>query len=183
MNKNKDKKKSKNSPKEESKKEEIQKRIQNKENNKKTNTTSENKNKRKQDDPKKKKGEEDPKKRSEEEEALDEQRKFFKEGHVVSRKSFEMRNKQIHRIKNFKNNDELSIKRLAFQRLVKDIITDYSPNETYRMTPQALQALHVATEDYLVVLFEDSYLCALHAKRVTLQKKDITLARRIRGEF
>ena len=46
----------------------------------------------------------------------------------------------------------------------------------------ALQALHTATEAYLVTLMEDSNLLALHAKRVTLLPKDIQLCRRIRGE-
>ena len=35
---------------------------------------------------------------------------------------------------------------------------------------------------YLVGLFEDTNLCAIHAKRVTIMPKDIQLARRIRGE-
>jgi len=39
-----------------------------------------------------------------------------------------------------------------------------------------------ASEAYLVALFEDTNLCAIHAKRVTIMPKDIQLARRIRGE-
>ena len=39
-----------------------------------------------------------------------------------------------------------------------------------------------AAEAYLVGLFEDTNLCALHAKRVTILPKDLQLARRIRGE-
>ena len=39
-----------------------------------------------------------------------------------------------------------------------------------------------AAEAYLVGLFEDTNLCAIHAKRVTIMPKDIQLARRIRGE-
>jgi histone H3/H4 len=39
-----------------------------------------------------------------------------------------------------------------------------------------------ASEAYLVGLFEDTNLCAIHAKRVTIMPKDIQLARRIRGE-
>ena len=123
------------------------------------------------------------KKNSEEEEALIEKGKFLNKGHVISRKSFEMRNKPFHRIKNQKNTDELSIRKLPFQRIVRDIVSNYSTDEPFRFTPQALQALHVASEDYLVGLFEDSYLCALHAKRVTLMRKDMNLARRIRGDY
>jgi histone H3 len=43
-------------------------------------------------------------------------------------------------------------------------------------------ALQDASEAYFVGLFEDTNLCAIHAKRVTIMPKDIQLARRIRGE-
>jgi histone H3 len=43
-------------------------------------------------------------------------------------------------------------------------------------------ALQEAAEQYLVGLFEDSNLCAIHAKRVTIMAKDIQLARRLRRE-
>ena len=46
----------------------------------------------------------------------------------------------------------------------------------------AVLALQTASESYLVGLFEDAKLCAIHAHRVTVMKKDIDLARRIRGE-
>jgi histone H3/H4 len=123
------------------------------------------------------------KNKDEEQEAEIEKENFLKKGHTVSRKSFEMRNKPFQRIKNKKNLEELSIRKMPFQRLVRDIVFDYSPQEPFRFTPQALLALHVASEDYLVGLFEDSYLCALHAKRVTLMRKDMNLARRIRGDY
>ena len=51
-----------------------------------------------------------------------------------------------------------------------------------RFQSQALQALQEATEAYLVGLFEDTNLCAIHAKRSTVMKKDMELARRIRGD-
>ena len=51
-----------------------------------------------------------------------------------------------------------------------------------RFQSAAIMALQEATEAYMVTLFEDSLLCTIHAKRVTLMPKDMTLARRIRGE-
>ena len=51
-----------------------------------------------------------------------------------------------------------------------------------RLQSTAVLALQEASEAYLVCLFEDANLCAIHAKRVTLMPKDIQLARRIRGE-
>lgn len=123
------------------------------------------------------------KQKTEQKEAEEEKKNFLKKGHTVSRKSFELRNKPFQRIKDKKNVDELCIRKLPFQRLVREIVMNYSYEEPFRFTPHALQALHVASEDYLIALFEDSYLCALHAKRVTLMKKDMTLARRIRGDY
>ena len=51
-----------------------------------------------------------------------------------------------------------------------------------RFQSQAVLALQEASEAYMVGLFEDTNLCAIHAKRVTIMPKDIQLARRIRGE-
>ena len=77
--------------------------------------------------------------------------------------------------------DRLEISKKAFTKLVSDITETLFPEEGYRFSLRGISALHVASEDYLVGLFEDSYLCALHAKRVTLMKKDMTLALRLRG--
>lgn len=130
------------------------------------------------------KGNDKSKKEKEEMEAKEEKKNFIKKGHVVSRKSYEMRKKPVKRIieKQHKK-DPFEIKKLALQRLVKEIVFEYSPLVEYRFSLQAFNALHVASEDYLIALFEDSYLCALHAKRVTLQLKDMRLSRRIRGEY
>ena len=70
--------------------------------------------------------------------------------------------------------------KLPFQRLVREIAQEYK-NEL-RFQSSAILALQEATEAYLVSLFEDTNLCAIHAKRVTIMPKDIQLARRIRGE-
>ena len=72
------------------------------------------------------------------------------------------------------------IRKLPFQRLVREITV--SMNKDVRFQSSALMAIQEASEAYLVGLFEDTNLCALHAKRVTIMPKDIMLARRIRGE-
>ncbi len=79
--------------------------------------------------------------------------------------------------------NKLEIPKKAFARVVSDILLTMYPNNNYKVSLRGMFALHSATEDYLIGLFEDSYLCALHAKRVTLMKKDMTLARRLRGDF
>ena len=51
-----------------------------------------------------------------------------------------------------------------------------------RWTVGAVDALHEASEDYLITLLEDANLLAIHAKCITLQPRDIQLARRIWGD-
>ena len=79
--------------------------------------------------------------------------------------------------------NNLEIPKKAFARVVSDIIETMYPGHGYKFSLRGIAALHIAAEDYLIGLFEDSYLCALHAKRVTLMQKDMTLARRLRGDF
>ena len=86
----------------------------------------------------------------------------------------------LREIRRYQKSTELLIRRLPFQRLVREIAQDYKTD--LRFQASAILALQEATEAYLVSLFEDSNLCAIHAKRVTIMPKDIQLARRIRGE-
>ena len=72
------------------------------------------------------------------------------------------------------------IRKLPFQHLVREIAQDIKND--LRFQPTAISALQEAAEAYLVSLFEDTNLCAIHARRVTIMPKDIQLARRIRGE-
>ena len=55
--------------------------------------------------------------------------------------------------------------------------------DTLRWQSQAVMALQEAAEAFLVHLFEDTNLCAIHAKRVTIMQKDIQLARRLRQSW
>jgi histone H3 len=86
----------------------------------------------------------------------------------------------IREIRKYQKNTELLIKKLPFQRLVRELAQEYMTD--IRFHSNAILALQEASEAYLVDLFEDANLCCLHAKRVTLSVKDIQLARRIRGE-
>ena len=89
-------------------------------------------------------------------------------------------------IRKYQKGTDLLIKKLPFQHLVREIVLDQLPpgwkHGAVRFQSQAIMALQEAAEVYLVGLFEDSNLCAIHAKRVTIMPKDIQLARRIRGE-
>ena len=127
----------------------------------------------------------------------------------------------LREIRRYQKSTDLLIRKLPFQRLVREIAQDFKNDlsATHRHhTPRytaateqsshrlcahplsavsrvlaaaavvsrfqgtAISALQEASESYLVSLFEDTNLCAIHAKRVTIMPKDIQLARRIRGE-
>ncbi|XP_070600119.1 histone H3-like centromeric protein A [Erythrolamprus reginae] len=64
---------------------------------------------------------------------------------------------------------------------VREICLEYTRGVDMMWQAMALLALQEACEVFLVHLMEDSYMCTLHAKRVTLHPRDIQLARRIRG--
>jgi histone H3 len=86
----------------------------------------------------------------------------------------------LREIRKYQKSTELLIRKLPFQRLVREIAREFHCD--LRFQSVALMALQEAAEAYLVGLFEDTNLCAIHAKRVTIQVKDMQLARRIRGE-
>ena len=86
----------------------------------------------------------------------------------------------LREIRRYQKSTDLLIRKLPFQRLVRQIAKQF--NKELRFQSTAILALQEAAEGYLVGLFEDSQLCALHAKRVTIRVCDIKLARRIRGE-
>lgn len=86
----------------------------------------------------------------------------------------------LREIRKYQRSTELLIRKLPFQRLVREIAQDFKCDLRFQST--AILALQEASEAYLVGLFEDTNLCAAHAKRVTIMPKDIQLARRIRGE-
>jgi histone H3/H4 len=87
----------------------------------------------------------------------------------------------IMEIRKFQRSTELLLRRLPFARLVREICERLFGSSAFRWQASALEALQTAAEDYLVHLFEDSNLCAIHARRVTIMPRDIALARRIRG--
>ena len=86
----------------------------------------------------------------------------------------------LREIRKYQKSTELLIRKLPFQRLVRELAQDFITD--LRFSSSAVLALQEASEAYLVGLFEDTNLCALHSKRVTIMPKDIQLARRIRGE-
>ena len=86
----------------------------------------------------------------------------------------------LREVKKYQKTVDMLLPRASFQRLVRSIC--HGHDDSLRFQPAALHALQEASEAYIVGLFEDTNLSAIHAKRVTVQKKDMDLARRIRGE-
>ena len=93
----------------------------------------------------------------------------------------------LKQIRQYQKTTELLIRKLPFQCLVREIACDSEIITSplcgkVRFQSTAIMALQEAAEAYLIGLFEDTNLCAIHARRVTIMPKDIQLARRIRGE-
>jgi histone H3 len=86
----------------------------------------------------------------------------------------------LREIRKYQKSTDLLIRKMPFQRLVREIAQNFKTD--LRFQSHAVLALHEAAEAYLVGLFEDTNLCAIHAKRVTIMPRDLQLARRIRGE-
>jgi histone H3/H4 len=86
----------------------------------------------------------------------------------------------LKRIRKEQVRTDLIFPHYAFAALVAEIGQDFKTDLRY--TPEALGAIQAATESYLIGLFEDANLAAIHAKRCYIQPKDIQIARRIRGE-
>jgi len=95
----------------------------------------------------------------------------------------------LREIRKYQKSTDLLIRKLPFSRLVREIALDMVTDENdysdagLRWQSSAISALQEAAEAYLVHLFEDANLCAIHAKRVTIMTRDIQLARRIRGPW
>ena len=86
----------------------------------------------------------------------------------------------LQEIRHYQKKTNLLIKRAPFARLVREIAQGFRQDLQFQNS--AISALQEAAEAYIVGLFEDTNLCAIHAKQITIMPKDIQLARRIRGE-
>lgn len=87
----------------------------------------------------------------------------------------------LREIRRYQKSTELLVRKLPFQRLVREIAQEFKAD--LRFQSSAIMALQEATESFLVGLFVDTNLCAIHAKRVTITYKDMQLATRIRGFY
>ena len=88
----------------------------------------------------------------------------------------------LRQIRKYQTSTDHLIRRAPFQRLVREIAQDAENLTNIRFQSTSLLALQEASEAYLVGLFEDTNLCAIHGRRVTIMPKDMRLALRIRGD-
>ena len=80
----------------------------------------------------------------------------------------------LREIRRYQKSSELLIRRMPFQRLVREIAQVHNLYVCFQSG--MILALQESAEAYLVGLLEDSNLCAIHAKRVTIMLKDMQLA-------
>ena len=103
-----------------------------------------------------------------------------REGRLVRIGQFQPGVMALCEIRNYQKSSTLLIRKLPFQRLVREIAQDFKMDLHFQAV--AVLCLQEVAEAYLVGLFEDTNLCAIHAKRVTIMPRDLQLARHIRGE-
>ena len=86
----------------------------------------------------------------------------------------------LREIRKYQKSTELLIRKLPFSRLCREVAQNFKTD--LRFQPSTLMALQESCESYIIGIMEDTNLCSIHAKRVTIMPKDVQLARRIRGE-
>ena len=102
------------------------------------------------------------------------------QGGAKKRRRFRPGTVALRDIRKYQKSTDLLLRKLPFARLVREVSQEFKTD--LRFASEAIVALQVASESYLVQLFEDANLAAIHAKRVTVMPKDLQLARRLRQE-
>ena len=96
----------------------------------------------------------------------------------------------LREIRRYQKSTECLIKKTPFQKLIRDISQEHrvcpdslgTPSVQVHFQYTAIAALQEAAENFIVGLFEDVNLLAVHAKRMTVMPRDIRLALRIKGD-
>ena len=97
----------------------------------------------------------------------------------------------LREIRRCQKSTECLIKRTPFQKLIREISQEYRvcpdgpgiPSIQVQFQSTAIAALQEAAESFIVGLFKDVNLLAVHAKRVTVMPRDIRLALRRRDHY
>ena len=108
-------------------------------------------------------------------------KEFLKAGKVKKPRKYWPGTVALHKIRWYQKSTELLIQKLPFSWLVREITQEVGKRDM-RFQGSTIICLQEAAEAFLVSLLEDTNLCTIHAKRVTIMPKDVQLARLIRGE-
>lgn len=107
-------------------------------------------------------------------------RKSQKIPYQIGNRVYQLHKGTLRQIRKLQLGTQLCIPKLPFSRIVREILMQYAQIDM-KVQRKALDALQEAAEMYVTQLFEDSNLCAFHAKRITVQPPDMKLALTIRG--
>ena len=96
----------------------------------------------------------------------------------------------LREIRRYQRSTENLIKRTPFQKLIREILQEYricpdgpgTPSVQVQFQSTAIATLQEAAENFIVGLYEDVNLLAIHARHVTIMPRDIRLALCIRGD-
>ena len=97
------------------------------------------------------------------------------QGRLVKPHRYRVGMAALRDIHHFQKSTALLICKLPFQRLVREIAQDYKTDLLFQSA--AILCLQESAEAYLISLFKDTNLCAIHARQVTIMPRDIKLAR------
>jgi histone H3 len=97
---------------------------------------------------------------------------------ILKKKSIKPGVMALREIRKYQNSTEFLIKRMPFQRLVREYAVRFMKDVRFQGT--AIDAIQEASEAFLVNLFDDTNQLAIHAKRVTIMPKDMKLADMLR---
>ena len=106
-------------------------------------------------------------------------RKQSRTGRIRKTRKFRPGTVALREIRRYQKSTELLIRKIPFQRLVREVVRSLYPTENYRFQSVALLALQEASEELLVRMFTQVNDLAIHGKRITIQPKDIHIWRRV----
>ena len=105
----------------------------------------------------------------------------YRSGGVRKRRRYRPGTVALREIRRYQKSTELLLRKIPFQRLIREVVTGLFPHENYRFQSTALLALQEASQDYLVRMFSQVNDLAIHGKRVAIKPKDIHIWSRITG--
>ena len=100
-------------------------------------------------------------------------------GRVKKSRRFRPGTRVLLQIRKYQKSTELLIRKLPFQRLVREVVQEMFKTKSYRFQSTAILALQEASEDFLVRMFSQCNDICIHGKRVTVQQKDVQLWKRL----